>query len=175
MIRKYGQKVEWQKRKKVIELNEGMNKMNENFEIKDALYYDDLIYEIKKLAGFPLTKDKSAEDRIIERFKCTEEKHESGLILSRLSTFEEELFEIIRGISKKVGLSFTSLSNISKYKEVVSEVIIELENKKHQFDVNAVPSSRSHAFVVSNGESKSLSENITPDTIKKSKRKCRRI
>ena len=36
--------------------------------------------------------------------------------------------------NKSVNVSFTSLSNISKYKKVVSEVIIVLENKKHQFD-----------------------------------------
>lgn len=105
--------------------------MSQNNELKDLLYYTDLIYEIKKLAGFEQTKNEETEKRIIEREKCIVEKQIEGPFefLNRLSDFQQELFEIIMGISQKAGVVFRGLQEISKYPELVKEVLEELENK----------------------------------------------
>lgn len=145
----FKQKVEWHHRRKSIELKEGINKMNEKLEVKDELYYDDMIYEIKSLAGFQLIRDKSVEERIRERYKNVLEEDPSGLLVSGLSIFEEEIFEIIQGISKKVEISFTSLTNISRYEEAVNEVIIRLENQRNNCR-NIVSKTESENSIIAN-------------------------
>ena len=105
-----------------------------NLEVKDALYYSDLMYELRSLAGFEQDEDEATEERIIEREKSIVEEQETGPFryLNKLSIFQEELFEIVSGISKKVGVTFRSLSAISKYPEFVNEVLAELEIKKNE-------------------------------------------
>ena len=105
-----------------------------NLEVKEVLYYSDLMYELKNLAGFEQQKDEEAEIRIMEREKDIIEEQESGPFsyLNVLSTFQQELFGIVIGISKKSGDSFESLSAISKYPDLVEEVLADLESKKNE-------------------------------------------
>ena len=105
-----------------------------NLEVKDALYYSDLMYELRSLAGFEQDEDETTEERIIEREKSIVEEQETGPFryLNKLSIFQQELFEIVSGISKKAGVTFRSLSAISKYPELVNEVLAELEIKKNE-------------------------------------------
>ena len=105
-----------------------------NLEIKDALYYSDLMYELRSLAGFEQDEDETTEERIIEREKSIVEEQETGPFhyLNKPSIFQQELFEIVSGISKKAGVTFRSLSAISKYPELVNEVLAELEIKKNE-------------------------------------------
>lgn len=105
-----------------------------NLEVKDALYYSDLMYELRSLAGFEQDKDEATEERIIERSKSIVEEQETGPFryLNKLSVFQQELFEIVSDISKKAGVTFTSLSAISKYPELVKEILIELEEKRKE-------------------------------------------
>ena len=113
----------------------GVIKMN--LEIKDALYYSDLIHKVKVLAGFEQVKDEIAEERIIEREKDIVEEKETGP-LYKLSIFEEELFGIVRDISQKAGRTFFSLVEISKYPELVNDVLANLEKKKRELDKTEV-------------------------------------
>lgn len=105
--------------------------MSQNNELKDLLYYTDLIYEIKKLAGFEQIENEETDKRIIEREKCIVEKQAEGPFdfSNRLSDFQQELFEIIMGISQKAGVVFRGLNAISEYPELVKEVLEELEKK----------------------------------------------
>ena len=109
-----------------------------NLEEKDILYYDDLIYQIKKLAGFEISIDEETNERIILREKPVAEKDSEGIFtyLFKLSMFEEELFTVIRNISIKAGTSFESLDEISKYPELVNEAITEIKNKKENLKNN---------------------------------------
>lgn len=107
-----------------------------NLELKDVLYYSDLIYEIKKLAGFEQEKNEEVETRILKRHEGIVEEQENGpfRFLERLSAFQQELFEIVMGISKKAGVAFRGLREISKYPELVNEVLTELEIKKNSIE-----------------------------------------
>lgn len=131
--------------------------MSQNNELKDLLYYTDLIYEIKKLAGFEQIKNEEIEKRIIEREKCIVEKQTEGPFdfLNRLSDFQQELFEIIMGISQKAGVVFRGLNAISEYPELVKEVLEELEKK--------VSSMKSDATA----NEVEVSNNITTKTLKR--------
>ena len=107
-----------------------------NLELKDVLYYSDLIYEIKKLAGFEQEKNEEVETRILKRHEGIVEEQENRpfRFLERLSAFQQELFEIVMGISKKAGVAFRGLREISKYPELVNEVLTELEIKKNSIE-----------------------------------------
>ena len=104
--------------------------MNENLEIKDRLYYEDLIYAIKKIGNLEYTEDKTLEERIALRLQpiySEEKQKENELMGEELSDFELDIFLIIRNIGKKANDSFKSLGNIRKYPELIKEEIIELE------------------------------------------------
>lgn len=106
--------------------------MDKGFKLKDSLYYSDLIYEIKKLAGFDMDVDFSVWERIAERKKDirVDEKINGSLCTSYcLSPFQKDLFEIVREMSKKVGISFNGLEEISKYPLLVLDALAELENR----------------------------------------------
>ena len=107
--------------------------MCKKLELKDSLYYSDLMYEIRSLANFGVDFDIKILVRIAERVRDTRADETIGTTVLEtccLSTFEEELFEIVRWISKKANDSFTSLSDISKYPSFVLEVLTELEKKE---------------------------------------------
>lgn len=114
--------------------------MNENLEIKDRLYYEDLIYAIKKIGNLDYTENKTTEERISLRLQpnySEEEQKEIELMGEELSDFELDIFLIVRKISKKANDSFKSLGNISKYPELIKEELQELEQKK--LEVSTLP------------------------------------
>ena len=107
--------------------------MNENLEIKDRLYYEDLIYAIKKIGNQEYTENKTTEERIALRLQpnySEEAQKEIELMGEELSDFELDIFIIVRKISKKANDSFKSLGNIRKYPELIKEELQELEQKK---------------------------------------------
>ena len=101
-----------------------------SLEFKDALYYSDLMYMLKSLARFEQQKDEVIELRIMEREKSVVDEQEPGSC--GLSIFQEELFEIVSSISKKAGVPFYGLCEISKYPELVKGALANLENKKNE-------------------------------------------
>ncbi len=126
-----------------------------NLEEKDALYYYDLMYELKRLARFEQKENTETEERIALRLEDIVEEQEGPIhIAYRLSIFQEELFEIIRGISLKAGEPFKGLSQISKYPELVQETLKELEQKKNAVIEEVCATSNNHqAFIVSQEKS----------------------
>ena len=114
--------------------------MNENKEIKDRLYYEDLIYAIKKIGNLDYTENKTTEERIALRLQpnySEGEQKEIELMGEELSDFELDIFLIVRNIGKKAGDSFKSLENIRKYPELIKEELQELEQKK--LEVSTLP------------------------------------
>lgn len=112
--------------------------MKIDLEVKDALYYSDLMYEIRSYAGIEQKQDEETEQRIMEREKPIVEEQETGPLryANALSIFEDELFGIVMGISKKAGVSFKGLDEISRYPKLVEEVLVELELKKNHIETN---------------------------------------
>ena len=107
-------------------------KMSKDIELKDNLYYADLIYAVKKLGAIEHIEDSEAEERISLRLQPVYDENqekENELIGEELSDFELDLFLVIRVIGKKAGHSFRSIADIRKYPEVIQEVLLELENK----------------------------------------------
>ena len=90
------------------------------------LFYSDLIYKIRRLAGLVEKTDKVIEERIKIRYQMLP-KMENGIICYRLSPFEKEMFEFAIEISKKVGVAFTSLQELSKYPELVKDTLKQYE------------------------------------------------
>ena len=107
-----------------------------NLENKDALYYSDLMYVVKSLAGFKQLEDKETEERIAKRQEDIVVERENGMFryLNELSVFQQELFGIVGGISKKAGVAFRGLEEVSKYPELVNEVLTDLENKINELN-----------------------------------------
>ncbi len=111
-----------------------------NLQNKDALYYSDLIYELKSLAGFEQQEDVETLRRIIQRKQTIVIDQESELLTSSYQTseFMQEVIEIIIGISKKAGVHFKSANSISNYPELVNEVLADLENKKNELNNTSI-------------------------------------
>lgn len=108
-----------------------------DLEIKDALYYSDLIYELRSLAGFEQQEDKTTEERIAKRKEDIFVKHENEtftLTGFKLSVFQEELFYFVSRISIKANVNFNEPEEISRYPELVNEVLVDLENKKKELN-----------------------------------------
>ena len=110
--------------------------MYKDLELKDATYYSDLIYELKSLAGFKQQKNVEAETKILERHKGIVVEMEDGPLryTERLSAFQHDLFDIIVAISKKSGINFRGLNEISKCPELVKDVLNQLEIKKNTLE-----------------------------------------
>lgn len=108
--------------------------MDKILELKDKLYYSDLMYEIRCLAGFDIDNDDyfKRRERIDERRRdiVVDDEELGGLVQTfALSPFTEELFEIVREISKIVNTPIKSLTDISKYPIQVIWTLNELEKK----------------------------------------------
>ena len=104
-------------------------------ELKDLLYYSDLMYELQNIAGFDMDVDFDTLNRISERkkdIKTVENVNGISLGAYSLSPFEQELFMIVKNISKKVGVSFKSVGEISKYPLAVMEAMTELEKRQSE-------------------------------------------
>lgn len=110
--------------------------MNKDLELKDATYYSDLIYELKSLAGFEQQKNVETETRILERHKGIVVEMKDGPLryMERLSAFQHELFDIIVEISRKSGINFRGLNEISKCPELVKDILTQLEIKKNTLE-----------------------------------------
>jgi len=131
--------------------------MNNN-KLKGWLYYSDLIYKIKSLAGLIQIEDEEIENRIQMREQMIENIEENGLVTYGFSEFQYDVFKIVRKISKRANVPFRSLYEISKYPELVNETLIELEKKndlhlnylmsKQHFSPLAVPNRRTKAFMI---------------------------
>lgn len=110
-----------------------------NFEIKNELYYSDLICELKSLAGLEQPKDKKTKTRIQKRKEDILVKYQNDTFVLtgfKLSVFQEELFQIVSNISIKANIIFYELEEISRYPELVQEEIYILENKINMLTQN---------------------------------------
>lgn len=97
--------------------------------MKDITYYEDLLYFVKKTANLDYTYNEETEKRIEERLKGIKDNESNDTIKGeKLSEFEQDIFEIVRKVSKKSGESFKSISWIRLYPEIINEVICEIEN-----------------------------------------------
>ena len=118
--------------------------MTENKELKDRLYYSDLMYEIKSLAGVLEEDEENIEvdDRIWKRQEMSGEIHENGMVVYTISTFQEELFEIVSNISKRANKPFRSLGEIANYPKLVYDALAELEKKNeiNNYLLDVIPS-----------------------------------
>lgn len=112
--------------------------MSKNFQLKDSLYYSDLIYEIKKIAKLDYAKDKETELRLRKRKVDVVSKTRDGdtiRLYFETSPFQEDVFRTVRNILKKSNESFNSVDEISNYPEAVNEC---LENLNKMNDENMV-------------------------------------
>lgn len=101
----------------------------------DDLFYNDLVYAIRKIAGLEYVVDKNVENRIETRMKDVEVIDEV-IGCFELSSFEEELFQFTRDISNEVGIKFRSFNDISMYPALVEEKLGEYEFfKRNHIDV----------------------------------------
>lgn len=108
-----------------------------DLEIKDALYYSDLMYELRSLAGLEQQEDEATKERIAKRKEDIFVKHKNEtftLTGFKLSVFQEELFYYVSRISIKANVNFTQLEEISRYPELVNEILVDLENKKKELN-----------------------------------------
>lgn len=96
--------------------------------IKDELYYNDLVYEIKKIANLDNHIDEEAEARIAKRVEVVK-INKNGHTYETLSDFEIELFTFGIDLAEQVGENFVSLDEISKYPDIVKESLKKYENK----------------------------------------------
>lgn len=115
--------------------------MNSKFELKDPLYYDDLIYVIFETMMFKFwhtnlniddPEDKIKYERISLRLEPENIKHESqeNKIQGEEPTdFLLDLFLIVKRISKMARVQFKSIEAISEYPELVQKVLVELNQK----------------------------------------------
>lgn len=102
---------------------------------KDELYYSDLIYKIKKLAGIEVSFDEETEKRINKREQSTQTII-NGQVVNTFSSFELELFTFILGISEKSGIPFQYPQEISNHKELVLTALEEYSQKDDSKDRN---------------------------------------
>jgi len=112
--------------------------MKKNIELKDTLYYEDLIYAIKKIGNIEYTENKDTEERIRTRLQPVydeKEKQENEIVGEELSDFELDLFLVIRKIGKRAGDPFKSIENIRKYPELIQKEILVLQDKKIENDI----------------------------------------
>lgn len=75
-------------------------KMNENLELKDELYYNDLIYEIEGLIH-KSNRGIEAVDKRIKLRKQDVEVEENGIITKRKSEYAKDLLEILERVKIK--------------------------------------------------------------------------
>ena len=99
---------------------------------KDILYYQDMIYLLKKSAKLELEINEETEQRIEARYAEIEEEVDcpgTGKKLGDESIFEGEFFGICRAILKYQDKYDNKLINLRHCPELVQEAIEELEIK----------------------------------------------
>ena len=128
-----------------------------NLEVRDNLYYEDLIYYLCSLSGIQIIENKGTEERILKRLELKIVPLDTPIVVfgnvvrttEVLSDFNIDILLIVREIYKRAGVNVTRLnfripypyfvrmaSGISKYPELVREIFMELENKKNKLDNN---------------------------------------
>lgn len=105
--------------------------------VKDDLYYQDLIYELRKLAKLNFIPNDETEKRIEERKNkiapaITLNMIPEQVTVAEESEFEMEIFVIVQRISKNVGVSSKGLNAISKHRDEVEKEIRNLESQMTQ-------------------------------------------
>ena len=122
------------------------SKENVSLEIKDADYYYDLIYELKRICGFifDYQRNSEIEERIKARIAATTKIiYQKPLHEYRFSIFNQDLLEALRKISFKYYQSLPeyaycpSIRIIELFRhrdcsEYAKEVIDELEQKRQE-------------------------------------------
>ena len=106
--------------------------IQQKINIQDALYYEDLIYYLKKEARLEYEPNKEIETRIQERFAEIEQSvqmPEKDFFVADESIFQIEIFSIAMKINKITGTKNLGLRVINKCPEQVNQVIQELEAK----------------------------------------------
>ena len=100
--------------------------------LKDALYYDDLIAEIKDLAGIEKITDEIQNKRLFDRCQKVEKIVNGKVVSSLPSPFVMDLITIATDIIKKGSGTdvFKYLEEISNYPELIKEVLKNLEVTK---------------------------------------------
>ena len=99
---------------------------------KDALYYQDMIYILKKRAKLELEINEETEQRIEARYAEIEEEVDfpgTGLQIGNDSIFQWEFFGISRAVLKSRDKYDNKLINLRDCPELVQEAIEELEIK----------------------------------------------
>ena len=106
---------------------------------KDELFYSDLSYRIRQLAGLEISENEETNQRILQREEMVD-VNVNGKICHEISEFEAEVFNFIIEVGLAVGENFRSATAISKYPDVVREMLKEIEitdtNKKVKTNKN---------------------------------------
>lgn len=119
---------------------------------KDTLFYSDLVYQIRKLAGLIKKEDTVREERIREREKGIEKRDEEGNPIYLLSDFTLELFKFTLDVSRKGGTGVANgPSDLYKYPDLVKEGIKEFYLKVAE-DYSDTPGARYISDGPSSGE-----------------------
>lgn len=107
--------------------------MRKNIELRDDTYYDDLIYEVKRLAGFDVPVNHDILESIARRKKdviVNDIINGEPFTTYCISPFQEDLFYIRRNISQKVNARYISDEDLKKYPILVKFELADLEKRK---------------------------------------------
>ena len=107
--------------------------MRKNIELRDDTYYDDLIYEVKRLAGFDVPVDFDISASIARRKdNIRVDEFVNGELISGycMSPFQEDLFYITRNIGQKVNNLYISDDDLKMYPILVKFELADLEKRK---------------------------------------------
>ena len=130
-------------------------KENVSLEIKDADYYYDLIYELKRICGLLRREEINSEieKRIKARIAATTKViYQKPLQEYRFSTFNQDLLDALRKMSFKYqsspgniyGLPIRILEQFRYYdcSKYAKEVIDELEQKRQSLEIKKTKSKK---------------------------------
>lgn len=119
---------------------------------KEALFYSDLVYHIRKLSGIIKDEDSVREKRIKEREKGIEQIGEDGEPIYLLSNFTLELFKFTLNVSRKGGNKILNgPSDLYKHQDLVKKEIKEFYLKVAE-DYSDTPGARYISDGPSSGE-----------------------
>ncbi len=90
---------------------------------EETLFYTDLVYHIRKLAGLITNEDPEREERIVIREKDKKQTDENGNPTYFLSDFTLALFAFTLNVSRKAECMLNGPSDLHKYPEEVKEAI----------------------------------------------------
>ena len=107
--------------------------MKKNIELRDDTYYDDLIYEVKRLAGFDVPVDFDIWASIARRkdnVRVDEFINGEPVSAYCMSPFQKDLNFINQKIAKKFNKLYIDFDELKKYPLLVELELIELEKRK---------------------------------------------